>query len=209
MSPGGPSLPLVCFSPLLFLTASVVRCWEAGTGLGKSWLSRGGGEPADATINVLSKLMDETITKLQREVKVNRIYVLIVFWIVFSSQFLRCRTDQAFLWGCWCGLHTVLFLKKEKDWFSLFSTLCCSQSSSLVLSDSVLCLDRKSDLNYCHDAAREKRGSCKHLWCQGAQACKGYPGSGLVISSVCPSSPWKGVRMMELSGLWVTSSAGL
>lgn len=97
MCPAGLSPPLVCLPPLPFLTASVVRCLEAGTGVGKSWLSRGGGEPADATINVLSKLMDEAVTKLQREVKVNGIHVLIVFWIVFSSQLLRCRTDPAFL----------------------------------------------------------------------------------------------------------------
>lgn len=78
MCPAGLSPPLVCLPLLLVLTESVDAEGQ-GTGLGKSWLSRGGGEPADATINVLSKLMDETITKLQREVKVNRIHVLIVF----------------------------------------------------------------------------------------------------------------------------------
>lgn len=151
-----PSTPGL-LPPLLFLTASVVGCWEAGTGLWKSWLSRGGGEPADASITILSKLMDETIIKLQREVKLNRIHVLIAFWIFFSSQLLRCRTDWAFLWGCWCWLHNVLLLKKEeKAWASLFSSL-CSQSSSVVPCGSMLCLDSKSDLKYCPDAAREKK----------------------------------------------------
>lgn len=49
----------------------------------------------------------------------------------------------------------------------------------------MLCLDSITELKYCPNTAREKRGSCKHLWCQGAQACKRYLGSGLVISSVC------------------------
>lgn len=79
MCPAGLSPPLVCLPLLLFLQHLWSDAEGQGTGLGKSWLSRGGGEPADATINVLSKLMDETITKLQREVKVNRIHVLIVF----------------------------------------------------------------------------------------------------------------------------------
>lgn len=76
-------LGVPCWPLSTLFSSSSQNLWSdaegQGTGLGKSWLSRGGGEPADATINVLSKLMDETITKLQREVKVNRIHVLIVF----------------------------------------------------------------------------------------------------------------------------------
>lgn len=83
-----PMLGVPCWPLSTLFSSSSQNLWSdaegQGTGLGKSWLSRGGGEPADATINVLSKLMDETITKLQREVKVNRIHVLIVFQIVFG-----------------------------------------------------------------------------------------------------------------------------
>lgn len=74
--------------------------------------------------------MDETIIKLQREVKLNRTHVLIAFWIFFSSQLLRCRTEQAFFCedvDVDCTMYC--FLKKEKE----LGPICFPHSGALSL----------------------------------------------------------------------------
>lgn len=107
-------LPLSSSSERLWL----VGCWKARTGLWESWLSKRGGEPADASINILSELMDETIIKLQREVKLKRNPCFNCILDFFQQPASKVHGRSSFLFS-FCEVVDVdcniLFKTKRKE----------------------------------------------------------------------------------------------
>lgn len=76
--------------------------------------------------------MDETIIKLQREVKLNRIHVFNCILDFFQQPASEVQ-ERLSIFRVDVDVDCTMywFLKKEKEtaWASLFSTLWCSQSS--------------------------------------------------------------------------------